>query len=165
MALLPSPDTVASMLSDPATRIATLDALERHEGSRDAPLDLAAAPVLVELMARDAADVPHADFQRAGLAVLRLLMRAPADEIAALFGTAFGDSRFEAMLSSHSSVVGAAAAKPAEELTRNDALSYACMKANETQWMMRGWSEPMVAAGYTDPMDFVKATQTDPFVK
>ena len=40
MALLPSPDTVGTVLADPATRIQTLDALERHEGPHDAALAL-----------------------------------------------------------------------------------------------------------------------------
>ena len=59
-----SPDSVAACLADPATRLATLSALDAHTGRHDAALSLAAAPALVDLQCLEASEVDHELFQR-----------------------------------------------------------------------------------------------------
>lgn len=55
-----SPDSVAACLADPATRLATLSALEAHTGRHDAAVSLAAAPTLVDLQCMEASEVDRA---------------------------------------------------------------------------------------------------------
>jgi hypothetical protein len=142
-----SPSTVAAQLLDGSSST-RLEALRQLEDLRelDAPLALAAGPALVELMARDAAEVPYAVFQRVGFMVARLLVLVPPEELAGLYGASMGEERGAAMLSSKASVIGAAAAKAADELTRDDALSYAAAWAFNPLIYVRGWSAPWSAA-------------------
>ena len=153
-------DSVAQRLADPATRAETLDALERHSGPHPARLAAAAAPSLSDLLTLDAADVPHAVFQRVGLLRGRLLRETPPDDVPALYGAMFVDGRYAAELNSPGNVVAEAMAKGAAGLTREDALSYACAIA----W----WAPPSArdmllchkAAGLSCSNDFYAVQMT-----
>jgi hypothetical protein len=118
-------DSVARRLADPATRVDAIEALERHRG----PHDTALAPTLTDLMALDAAEMPHPLFQRVGLLRARLCDETPPDDRVALYKSMFGEGRREAEAKSPSNVVAAAVAKGAAALTREDALSIACANA------------------------------------
>ena len=115
---LPSADTVASMLADPATRIPTLDALERHEGPHDAALALAAAPALTDLLCLDGATVPHAVFQRVGLLRGRLVVEA--EDPVAICGAARGDGRYARELTSPSVGMGRLRSKAGGAVYQSD---------------------------------------------
>eukprot|EP01046_Picozoa_sp_COSAG06_P081477 COSAG06_NODE_28635_length_570_cov_7.484076_1_plen_167_part_01 len=88
----------------------------------------------------------NAVFQRVGFMVTRLLVLAPPEEVAGLYGASMGEERGAALLSSKASVIGAAAAKAADKLTRDDALSYAAAWAFNPTIYVRGWSAPWSAA-------------------
>jgi hypothetical protein len=113
-----SPATVAQRLADPATRLPTLDALERHIGPHAAALATATMPALTDLLIMDAADVPHAVFQRAGLVRARLLDETPPDGRPALYGAMRGDKRCAAEWNSPGNVIAGAIAKSTSGLTR-----------------------------------------------
>lgn len=152
-----SPSTVAQRLaSQGSARLGALQQL-RQKLEHDPELAFAAAPLLVDLMTRSAAEVPHNEFQQAGLALMRLLATVPPDGLPALYGAAMGGGKMTAMLSSKTSVVGQAAAKPADELARDDAWSYACMLAHNPTIYARGWSAPWIAAGFQNPLDYAAA--------
>ena len=96
--------TVVERLRDHSTRLATLGALEAHAGG-PIPSDaaLAAAPALYELLALDAAEVPHELFDRVFLLVARLIEEAVhrgAKAHAAVVGAAWGGGRMERFLGS-----------------------------------------------------------------
>ena len=124
---LPSPDTVAAMLADPATRIATLDALDRHDGPHDTALGLAVAPALTELLCLDGAEVSHAVYQRVGLLRGRLLIEA--DDPVAMYGASMGDGLYARELTAPSVGMGGLRSKSASQLGTDDALSFACGSA------------------------------------
>ena len=150
--------TVAERLRDHSTRLATLGALEAHAGG-PIPSDaaLAAAPALYELLALDAAEVPREVYDRAGLLVGRLCAEAVARGVeaqAAVYGAALSDGRFARFLNAEGSVLAAAVRKPAAELTRADARSYACAQALRAPAWARGGTAPWKAAGFTT-MEFI----------
>ena len=111
---LPSPDTVAAMLADPATRIATLDALDRHDGPHDMALGLAVAPALTELLCLDGAEVSHAVYQRVGLLRGRLLIEA--DDPVAMYGASLGDGLYAREFTAPSVGMGGLRSKTAAQL-------------------------------------------------
>lgn len=148
------PATVAGLLADGSTRSATIDALEAHSGPHPTPLALAAAPALTDVLSLDAAEVGHVLFQRLGLLRARLCAEAPPDEVAALYGAMVGGGRFAASYAAPSNVVARMMAKPVAELDLTDALSYACFTATDPPWHVRGWTEPVAAAGLS-AMQFV----------
>ena len=141
-------DTVASLLRDGATRTATLEALEQQEG---APIDpavaLAAAPALFEALAMDATEVGRDDFDRIGLLLARLAAEA-SDDPSAVYGSALGEGRLAAYYRSTGSVLAQAVGKPASELTRADAGSFACANAYLPPSFARGITRPVAAAGF-----------------
>eukprot|EP01052_Picozoa_sp_SAG31_P024095 SAG31_NODE_2026_length_6641_cov_3.312290_6_plen_317_part_00 len=140
-------DTVGRLLRDSATRTATLDALEVDHLMMAAPLALAAAPALAELLSLDAEEVERATFDRVGLLLARLMAEA-ADDPAARWGAAWGGGRFAAMIRCDCNVVAKAIDRtPEGELTREDARSFACLYANYAPAAVRGWDKPVVAAG------------------
>jgi len=141
-----SADTVGRLLRDSATRTVTLDAPEVGHPMA-APLALAAAPALAELLSLDAAEVERATFDRVGLLLARLMAEA-ADDPAARWGAAWGGGRFAAMIRCDCNVVAKAIDRtPEGELTRDDAQSLACLYANYAPAAVRGWDKPVVAAG------------------
>ena len=150
--------TVAGRLRDKSTRLATLGALEDHGGG-PIPSDaaLAAAPALCELLALDAAEAPREVYDRAGLLWARLIAEAlprGAAAQAAVYGAALGGGRYVRWLNAEGSVFAAMARKPAAELTRADARSYACLLAWEGPAFARGMTAPIKAAGFTT-MEFL----------
>ncbi len=159
-----APDTIAQHLNDPSTCLGALRHLEDLR-AHEAALAHAAAQALCELMTRDATEVAHSVFQRAGFALGHLFLLAPPDEVASLFGAAFGDGRLVAMLNSRN-VVSAATAKPSVELRREDVLSYCAMHAFIPQTHVRGWSQPWMAAGFVDVNDYFRQVylNADPMI-
>eukprot|EP01043_Picozoa_sp_COSAG02_P000335 COSAG02_NODE_6_length_64796_cov_76.792865_18_plen_369_part_00 len=156
MALVPSPDTVGSMLADPATRIQTLDALEQHEGPHDAALALATAPALTDLLCLDGQrhGVPHALYQRVGLLRGRLLVEA-ADPVA-VWGVALGEGRYAREITAASVGMEGLRSKSAAELDRDDALSFACGDAlAQAIRDGHGWTRPFAAAGFGSAKEFI----------
>jgi hypothetical protein len=153
---------VARLLRDRATRAATLDALEGHEfGAIDRAVSLAAAPALVELLAADAAEVDREVFDRAGLLVGRLFAEEAPEDLAAMFGAAFGEGRYAAQLRSEGSVVGRAWRTPASELTRADAQSWACSMAYQSPSDARGSTKNLAAAGFATTMEYFAVFMTE----
>ena len=140
-------ETVAERLRDRATRSATLAALESHAAPIPTAVALAAAPALVGLMAMDAAEVARDTYDRAGLLLARLHAEALPD-VLAVHGAAFGEGGFERVFNADS-VLNAALRQPAAQLTRVDAVSYACLLAYETPLAARGWTKPLAAVGLT----------------
>jgi hypothetical protein len=51
--------------------------------------------------------------------------------------------------------------KPAEELTREDALHVACPWAILAQACVRGWTKPLAAAGFATTMEFFAMWMTE----
>ena len=154
-------DTVASLLRDGATRTATLEALEQQEG---APIDravaLAAAPALYEALAMDATEVGRDDFDRIGLLRARLAAEA-SDDPSAVYGGALGEGRLAAYYRSKGSVLAQAVGKPASELTRADARSFACAWAYLPPSFVRGVTQPVAAAGFATTSEFSALYMTE----
>jgi hypothetical protein len=134
-------------LRDRATRLATLDALEAHATPIPTAAALAAAKAMVELMCMDAAKVERASYDRAALLLARLLEEALPD-VNAVYAATFGDGGLERLWNADS-VLNVALRKPASQLTRADAASYACLVAYEPVAYVRGWTTPCAAAGLT----------------
>jgi hypothetical protein len=147
-----APDTVAERLRDRDTRSATLAALESHAAPIPTAVSLAAAPALVGLMAMDAAEVERDAYDRAGLLLGRLHAEALPD-VVAVCRAAFGEGGYERLWNADS-VLNAALRQPAAEVTRADAMSYACSCAYEPISAARGYTKPWHAAGFT-PREFL----------
>jgi hypothetical protein len=142
---------VAGRLRDKSTRLATLGALEAHAVPIPATTALAAA-ALYELLALDAAEVSREVYDRAGLLVARLCAEAlprGAAAQAAVLGAAVGGGRLARFDNAEGSVFAVMARKPAAELTRADARSYACSLAYAAPAYARGMTAPLTAAGFT----------------
>ena len=154
-------DTVASLLRDGATRTATLEALEQQDG---APIDravaLAAAPALYEALAMDAAEVGRDDFDRIGLLLARLAAEA-SDDPSAVYGAAVGEGRLAAYYRSKGSVLAQAVGKPASELTRADARSFACAVAYIPPSFVKGLTKPIAAAGFAKTSEWFALFMTE----
>eukprot|EP01048_Picozoa_sp_COSAG05_P021007 COSAG05_NODE_3736_length_1871_cov_2.442438_1_plen_389_part_00 len=140
-------ETVAERLRDGATRSATLAALESHAAPIPTAVALAAAPALPGLMAMGAAEVARDAYDRAGLLLARLYAEALPD-VVAVTGAAFGEGGFERLWNADN-VLNAALRQPAAQLTRVDAVSYACWFAYEGPLSARGLTKPLAAAGLT----------------
>ena len=154
-------DTVASLLRDGATRTATLEALEQHEGTPvGRAVALAAAPALFEALALDATEVDRDAFDRIGLVLARLAAEA-SDDPSAVYGAALGEGRFAACYRSKGSVLAQAVGKPASELTRADARSFACAAAYWAPSVVRGFTKPLAAAGFAKTSDYFAITMTE----
>ena len=154
-------DTVASLLRDGATRTATLETLEQQDG---APIDravaLAAAPALYEALAMDATEVGRDIFDRIGLLLARLAAEA-SDDPSAVCGGALGEGRLAAYYRSKGSVLAQAVGKPASELTRADARSFACAAAFIAPSLVRGATKPFAAAGFAKTSDWFALYMTE----
>ena len=153
-------DTVGPLLRDRETRAAALDALDAHAVPIESSVALSAAPVLGELLALDADEVGPAKFDRIGLLLARLTAEA-SDDPASLFGAALGEGRWSALWRSEDNVVAQALRKPAEELTREDALHLACADAFWAQASVRGYTKPYAAAGFATTMEFFGVFMTE----
>jgi hypothetical protein len=138
--------TVAERLRDGATQTAALEALEDHAAPIPTATALAAAPALVDVVS---AATEHAAFDRSALLLVRLLVEA-APEPAPIFGAACQGERLAA-LHAPALVVEATqrASTGGQPLTLEDARSLACLKAHEPPGIVRGWTQPCVAAGRT----------------
>jgi hypothetical protein len=139
-------DTVAQWLRGAPTRDAALGALERHTAPIPTAVAMGAAPALLELLSMDEGEVDRGAFDRAGLLLGRLEAEAPPDDGRALHGAALGDGGYEKLYRANS-MAHAALRKPASELTRADARSYACSRAFEAPSFVRGCTETFAAAG------------------
>jgi hypothetical protein len=153
-------DTVGSLLRDRETRAAALDALDAHAVPIERSVSLGAAPVLGELLALDVAEVGPAEFARIGLLLGRLVAEA-SDDPASVFGAALGEGRFTACLRSEGNTVAQALRKPAEELTREDALHVACADAFFPPMFSRGGTKPYAAAGFATTLEFLAMWMTE----
>ena len=162
-------DTVAQSLRDRATRAAALDALDHgHEAGPVArAVSLAAAPALYELLALDAAEVCREEFDRVGLLLGRLCAEASPDDAPAVLGAAWGEGRYATFLRSEVSVLAQAWRKPAAELTRADAWSWACSQAIFSPSLIKGQTKPYAAAGFATTAEgyAVWHTETTPISK
>jgi hypothetical protein len=145
---------VGPLLRDRETRDAALDALEAHAVPIERSVSLGAAPALGELLALDVAEVGPAEFDRIGLLLARLVAEA-SDDPASVFGAALGEGRLLAFYRSEGNAVAQALRKPAEELTREDALHLACSNAYFAQAWVRGLTKIFAAAGFANTMEGV----------
>ena len=156
-----APDTVASLLRDGDTRTATLEALEQQEQPPiDRAVALAAAPALYEALAMDASEVGRDDFDRAGLLLARLAAEA-SDDPSVIYGAALGEGRLAAHYRSKGSVLAQAVGKPASELTRADARSFACASAYWPPSFVKGLTKPIAAAGFAKTAEFFALYMTE----
>ena len=155
-------DTVASLLRDGATRTATLEALEQHEGTPiGRAVALAAAPALFEALALDATEVGRDAFDRIGLLLARLAAEA-SDDPSAVYGAALGEGRLAAYYRSKGSVLAQAVGKPAaSELTLADARSFACAVAYVPPSHVKGLTKPVAAAGFAKTSEFFGIYMTE----
>ena len=151
--------SVAERLRDrSSTRLATLEALEVHAVPIPHDAALEAAPALIELVALDAAEVPHELFDRVCLLVRRLIEEAVhrgAEAHAAVVSAAYGGGRMERVLHAEGNVIAASLRKPAAELTRADARSFACRQMPWGPILTRGFTAPIKAAGFATAMKFL----------
>ena len=153
-------DTVGPLLRDRETRAAALDALDAHAVPIERSVSLGAAPALGELLALDVAEVGPAEFDRIGLLLARLVAEA-SDDPASVFGAAWGEGRWLAFHRSEGNAVAQALRKPAEELTREDALHVACSNAYSVQAWVRGATKPIAAAGFATTMESMAVFMTE----
>jgi hypothetical protein len=152
-------DTVGPLLRDRETRAAALDALEAHAVPIERPVSLGAAPALGELLALDVAEVGPAEFDRIGLLLARLAAQA-SDDPASVYGAAWGEGRLKAFYRSEGNALAQALRKPAEELTREDALHFACAEP-KAPMSVRGGTKPIAAAGFASTMEFFGVLMTE----
>ena len=136
---------MAESLRSPATRIATLDALEALARPIPSAVVLAAAPALVDVIATE---TEWASYGRCGLLLGRLLEEAAPDP-AAVYGAAFAGERFAASTASALLVEAVQRASSGQPLTREDARSYTCVQANVGPAYVRGVAVLCVPAGRT----------------
>jgi hypothetical protein len=155
-----SADTVGSLLRGRETRAAALDALDAHAVPIERSVSLGAAPALGELLALDTAEVGPAEFDRIGLLLARLVAEA-SDDPASVYGAVWGEGRLLAYWRSKGNAVARALRKPAEELTRADALHFACSIASDPHAYVRGMTKPVAAAGFATTMELFGAWMTE----
>ena len=160
-----SAGTVGPLLRDRETRAAALDALDAHAVPIERSVSLGAAPALGELLALDVAEVGPAEFDRIGLLLARLAAEA-SDDPASVYGAAWGEGRLLAFWRSEGNAVARALRKPAEELTREDALHLACSEAMLLQASVRGSTKLIAAAGFATTLEFIGVWMTeDPIMR
>ena len=147
-------DTVGPLLRDRETRAAALDALDAHAVPIERSVSLGAAPALGELLALDVAEVGPAEFDRIGLLLGRLVAEA-LDDLASVYGAAWGEGRLLACYRSEGNAVAQAVRRPAEALTREDALHIACAEAYAPQAYIRGLTKPWEALGFASSMEYL----------
>ena len=95
-----------------------------------------------------------------GLLLGRLMVEAP-DDPASVFGAAMGEGRFLAFCRSEGNTLAQTLRKPAEELTREDALHVACAEAYLPHAIVRGGTKPIAAAGFATSMEYLGVSMTE----
>jgi hypothetical protein len=137
--------TVPERLRDGATQTAALDALEALAAPIPTATALAAAPALVDVLART---TEHAALDRAALLLARLLAEA-APEPAAIFGAALRGERYAAFWAPDLLVEATQRASTGGQplLTREDARSFACNRAWAGPSFVRGQTKFYTAVG------------------
>jgi hypothetical protein len=116
-------DSVARRLAEPAALVATLEALEAHEGAHEGAVAVAAAAALTEVVLDVPAEHPPAVLQRVGLLRARLLTEADDTDMTAVVTAVLGGGRMFAEYD----VTDRMLAKPAEDITREDVYTYGCL--------------------------------------
>jgi hypothetical protein len=151
-----SPDTVARQLADAHTRVPALEAVEAAADENDAAMMVAAAGALSDLMVLDAAELPHAMFQRVGFLRARLLAKTPPDQHPPVLREIYGDGRLLAVgkASALNNVVGVALSSG--KLDRVAALSYAALVACNPSRDARGEGPVCAAAGFGSEIEFFR---------
>ena len=92
-------------------------------------------------------------FDRTGLLLAWLATEAvPRSAEAAVVGAAWGGGRYERFLNAEGNVIAEALRKPAAELTRADARSYACTLSMRVLVEARGGTALHKAAGFASTM-------------
>ena len=99
-------------------------------------------------------------FDRIGLLLARLAAEA-SDDPSAVYGAALGEGRLAAHYRSKGSVLAQALQKPVSELTRADAMSFACSRAWAPPSFVKGVTAPMAAAGFANTAEYFKITMTE----
>jgi hypothetical protein len=83
-----------------------------------------------------------------------------------VYGAAWGEGRLLAFWRSEGNAVARALRKPAEELTREDALHLACSEAMLLQASVRGSTKLIAAAGFATTLEFIGVWMTeDPIMR
>ena len=141
-------ETVAELLRNHDTRDATLSALEVHVTPINLAVSLAAAPVLNEIKASDTSEISQEEWDRVCLLLARLVADA-GDNAATVYGTAYGGGRYAAVYQSDRTPLARALRKPAEELTVDDARSFANEYASKPPAYCRSWGKAFAAMGVT----------------
>ena len=72
----------------------------------------------------------------------------------------WGEGRLLAFYRSEGNALAQALRKPAEELTREDALHLACAVALDPQ-VCRGWTEPIAATGFATTLENMGVWMTE----
>ncbi len=146
-------DSVGALLRDRETRAATLDAFEAHASPIECSVSLGAAPTLGELLALDVAEVSPVEFDRVGLLLGRLTLEA--DDPASVCGAAWRDGRLLNFYRAEGNALAQALRKTAEELTREDALHFACSTAYYAVQGTRGFTKPFAAPGFSTTIEYL----------
>jgi hypothetical protein len=141
-------DTVAERLRDGATLSTALDVLEALAAPIPTATALAAAPALVDVFAHT---TEHAALDRAALLLARLLAEA-APEPESIFEAALRGERYAAFWAPDLLVEATQRASTSgQPLTREDARSFACLRAWSGPSFVRGQSKFYTAVGGTAP--------------
>ena len=131
-------ETVAELLRGRDTREATLSALEEHATPIDLDVLLPAATALYEMRSELSA---HEDWNRVCLLYGRMLASA-GDDAPIVHGTSLGGGRYVAVHRSERTPLARTLRKSAEELTLDDARSFAAHYTSMSQACNTGpWSK------------------------
>eukprot|EP01043_Picozoa_sp_COSAG02_P052533 COSAG02_NODE_5674_length_4138_cov_472.361228_4_plen_422_part_00 len=160
-AALPTADAVRALISVTETRGVALEAFEAHADPLEPEeLRLALASALVEALVKD---TEHASFQRTSLLLARLFGETRHDRSAAtaVVTAAFGDGRLSAMCQAEDNVLAIAVAKTAEQLTAEDARSYACwvaafFTAQRTEPRYLSWFHAVLGITFLEAMGLLQ---------
>lgn len=159
-----APETVAAQLADATTRNATVAALETAlaasgsgSGGDDMPLRCAAAAALTSSML----NLTDAEaFRRMGVLVLAIITEA--EDATAAWGAAGGDGRFATLLAAAENAVGEVARKSPQELTRDDALTYAAARGYHHTGVWHPDLDTALEAAGTDMLTILQAIEAEP---
>ena len=138
----------------PAERSAALSALE---ATADAQLAAKCVPPLLGLLARPAAELAVAEFER----VCLLLSRLGSLDPVAVGAEMFGDLRLLALFT-EGNALDVCLAKPLEEMTKEDVLLAAAARSCSTAAISKGWDPALAAAGLTFMEFYGPATAASP---
>eukprot|EP01043_Picozoa_sp_COSAG02_P058060 COSAG02_NODE_7161_length_3146_cov_5.991371_5_plen_186_part_00 len=145
-----APDTVAEELRADDTRGRTLDALDKMPPPIPSELALVVGPALVDVYG---ATESWEEFNRCTLLAARLLAEAAPDP-SPVVGVLYAGERLAKGLGPRLLADAVQRALGGQPLTREDAYSFACHRAVEGPFHVRGFKAPAAAAGRT-AMEFV----------